>query len=82
MSRRRPFGDVVSSLVDALTSPELAAAGLRVTRLAVDVPVEVALERSGSEIDFIAEIPLWRWRSEFDREPGRMVLHLSEGIPE
>jgi len=82
VSRRRPFGEVVGGLVDALMVPEMAASGLRVTRLTIDIPVEVALERSGPDLDFIAEIPRWRWRSEFDRVPGRLVLHVSEGIPE
>ena len=82
MSARRPLGEVIVELSESLATEHVPPSLFRVTTLAVDVPIEVALERSGSDIVFVADAPRWRWRSVFDRTPGRMTLHLGEGVPE
>ena len=71
---RRPLGEVVSELATAV---EPGVDAIRVTAVAVDLPVEVVLRREAEELVFLADLPRWRWRSVFDTEPGRLtfVLH-------
>jgi hypothetical protein len=52
-----------------------------VTQLGIDVPIEVALELEHGKLIFIADLPRWRWRSDFDREPGRLALSLEAVAP-
>jgi len=73
---RRPLADVVGDLAGAVRPDPLREPGLRVTRLDYDVPVEVALGRLDGGLVLIADLPRWRWRSDFDREPGRLALRL------
>jgi hypothetical protein len=73
---RRPLAAVVGDLAAAVRPDPLREPDLRVTRLDFDVPVEVALGREGADLVLIADLPRWRWRSDFDREPGRLALHL------
>ena len=81
MSERRPLAVVVTELAESLALEQIPADLFRVTMLSVDVPVEAALVRDGDDILFIADVPRWRWRSEFDRQPGRLTLHIGSGVP-
>ena len=75
---RRPLADVVTELATAVQPDPLLYGGTRVTLLAVDAPIEVALRIDEDELLFMADLPRWRWRSVFDRQPGRLSLHLRE----
>ena len=75
---RRPLSEVVTELAESVQPDPVRHAGLRVSRLAVDLPLEVELARESDELVVRAEMPRWRWRSYFDREPGRMAIELRE----
>lgn len=74
---RRPLGDVVAELAAVVSDPS-AQAVVRVTRLSVDVPIEIELRGAIEAPEMLGDLPRWRWRSAFDREPGRLSLVLRE----
>ena len=69
---RRPLSEVLDELVLALQPDPGRHPGLGVTELLVDLPVEAALIREPDGLVVLADLPRWRWRSAFDREPGRL----------
>ncbi|HWB40823.1 MAG TPA: hypothetical protein VG500_06175 [Gemmatimonadales bacterium] len=78
---RRPLAAVIGDLATAGGLDSAPRPGLRVTQLGIDVPIEVALELEHGKLIFIADLPRWRWRSDFDREPGRLALSLEAVAP-
>ena len=78
---RRPLSAVVGDLAAAAGLGSAFGPSMRVTGLRVDVPIEVALGLEDGELLFIADLPRWRWRSDFDREPGRLALSLEAVAP-
>jgi hypothetical protein len=80
--KRRALADLVTEMA-ARVQPEPKAQGLiRVTALDLDLPVEIELYRLDDEFVLLADLPRWRWGSIFDREPGRLSLHLREELPQ
>lgn len=75
---RRPLGEVVRELAESVEPDPVRQAGLRVSRLDVQLPIEIELRHDAGELTVLADLPRWRWRSFFDREPGRLVLQLRE----
>jgi hypothetical protein len=77
-----PLSVTVAALLENLLDTTPGAA-LRVTSLTVDLPVEAAMARtdSGAPAVLIGP-PRWRWRTAFDRPPGRLRLtvELSETV--
>jgi hypothetical protein len=55
---------------------------LRVTRLELDLPLEVAFELDGAGRPvLLAGPPRWRWVTVFDSRPGRLQVALRGGTP-
>jgi hypothetical protein len=79
VTARRHFGEVVTELATSLATDHVPPELFRITTLVVELPVEVALVRSGDDIAFVADVPRWRWRSDFDRSPSRLVMRIGEG---
>jgi hypothetical protein len=76
---RRTFGDAIADLSHGLTT--LTPHELRVTRLEAAVPFEVAIgAQAGDTVDVYGGIPTWRWRTVFDREPGRLTIALEQDV--
>jgi hypothetical protein len=42
------------------------------------LPIEVWLKDVEGEQTFIADVPVWRWRTAFDQEPSRLQVTLEE----
>jgi hypothetical protein len=81
MTTRRSLADSVAGLAHDLTPRPLA--GLRVTRLEAEVPFEMViggLRERGEPggLDVRGDIPTWRWRTAFDRPPGRLTVRFVE----
>jgi hypothetical protein len=78
---RRALADMVTELAAAVQPQGAAEALIRVTALDVDLPVEIELRQKPDGLLLLADLPRWRWRSVFDREPGRLSFHLQEELP-
>jgi hypothetical protein len=76
----RPFSETLVDLASAATPFEREAPMLRVTSVSVDVPIRVRLQRIGGELEFFADLPLWRWQTLFDERPGRLTIRWEEGV--
>ncbi|MGQ0538824.1 MAG: hypothetical protein ACT4R6_07765 [Gemmatimonadaceae bacterium] len=89
---RRPLGELLVELADAaavlpvpVPAPAPAPAparDVRITDVVMLLPIEVVMQRSGDGLTLTGDAPRWRWRTAFDRDPGRLTLHLREGIPQ
>jgi hypothetical protein len=55
------------------TAPEVAA-HVRVASARVGLPVEIAW--TGETL--LVNPPRWRWRTDFDDRPGRLLVHLHD----
>jgi hypothetical protein len=75
---RRPLADTLLDLTHGLEpAPELVP-WVRVTRLTLDLPLEIALLTSPGEPEFLANPPRWRWRTPFDETPSRLRITWEE----
>jgi hypothetical protein len=72
----RSIANVLDDLVEALTPSH---EGVRVTALEASVPFDMGVAlRSDGGVDVSGDIPSWRWRTAFDREPGRLTVRFVE----
>ena len=72
--RRRPLWETLVELLDVAVPAAGATAALRVTGLYLDVPLEVALGRTGDGPELLGDLPRWRWTTEFDNRQGRLQI--------
>jgi hypothetical protein len=54
------------------------APGIRARRLDLLLPIEIWVRASGGELQFLADLPIWRWRTDFDQKPSRMHVVFEE----
>lgn len=73
---RRPLSEVLVEITDALTPP--GQSGVRLSGAYLNLPVEVQVEWGRDGLEFLAELPRWRWSTVFDVRPGRMILNLGD----
>jgi len=69
---KRPLSEALRELVEAVQSAGNGDELIRVGSVYFDLPLEVALRRKGEEMEFLGDLPNWRWRTVFDLPPGRM----------
>lgn len=79
--KRRPLWETLVELLDAVTAEGGTPAGLRVTGLYLDVPLEVSLGRTGAGLELLGDLPRWRWTTEFDNRQGRLQVECRESEP-
>lgn len=70
-----PLSVTVTALLENLLGTAPDAAAVRVTSLTVDLPAEATITRSDTGgPTVLMGPPQWRWRTAFDRRPGRLRL--------
>jgi hypothetical protein len=74
----RPLAEMLNDVYDAVQTSRSEVPGVRATRVELTLPVEVRLEQAGGELAFIADVPVWRWRTVFDQTPGQLRIHWEE----
>jgi hypothetical protein len=68
---RLPLATTLADLLGALAAtPDPGA--VRVTRVSFDLPLEVRLAGAGDDAVLLANVPRWRWTTDFDSRPGRL----------
>lgn len=73
---RRPLWETLAEVLGAVSSAE--EAGIRVTSLLLELPVELQLRRSPGSTELLACLPRWRWTTVFDPPSSRLRLHSEE----
>jgi hypothetical protein len=67
-------------LVDMVMSVSPAGgSGFRVTSVHLDLPVEVRLRQVGDQLEIFADLPRWRWSTDFDDRRSRLNFSCGEG---
>ncbi len=73
-----PMAETVRGLFDGLQLVQTGAVSVRARSVEMDLPLEALLGSEGSETVLLAGLPLWRWRTDFDRIPGRLRMRWQE----
>ncbi len=74
----RPLGDMLTDVAGSLLSLNAGQNVLRTTSVELTLPVDVHLRRSEKELVFCADVPAWRWRTDFDPPFGQLQFTLEE----
>jgi hypothetical protein len=74
--RRLPLADTLVALLEGIPP---TGGTLSVSRVALDLPLEVALSGPAEEPELLANLPRWRWPTDFDSRPGRLVATFDLG---
>jgi hypothetical protein len=74
----RPLGDMLTDVAGSLLSLNAEQALVRTTSVELTLPIDVKLSRSKEGLIFCADVPAWRWRTDFDPPFGQLRLKLEE----
>jgi len=66
--------DVISGVLVAHT-PGFT---VRAREVELTLPIEVSFRDIDGESTFIADLPVWRWRTDFDQPPSRLQITYEE----
>ncbi len=77
---RRPLAETMIDLTSAAIPFGQAepVEALHITSLVIDVPIEVRLRRSAGELEFLADIPSWRWQTGLEEPRSRLKIRWEE----
>lgn len=78
----RPLGDMLIDLAGSLLGLNAEGRIVRATAVELTLPVDVKLAHSKQGLIFCADVPAWRWRTEFDPPFGQLQLTLEEARQE
>ncbi len=78
---RRALADTLIELLESLLPARAEEAGVRVTDVVLDLPLEVRVAGSAADPSFLADAPRWRWTTDFDERPGRLRASFHFGNP-
>lgn len=74
----RPLAEMLNDVYDAVQTARNDLPGLRANKVELILPVEVWLQQQDGELAFIADVPVWRWRTLFDQTPGQLRIQWEE----
>jgi hypothetical protein len=74
---RRPLCQMLVDVIEAV-SPEPASM-VRVTSVTMDIPIAVEVRQTSAGLVFLADMPQWRWPTDFDPKRGRLKFECREG---
>ena len=74
----RQLGDMLTELLGAVSVAGNESLQVRTRRLELTLPIEVSLQEVDGETIFIADLPVWRWRTVFDTQPGSISIVYEE----
>lgn len=75
---QRPLGDMLTEVLGAVGAMGQERLPVRTKRLELTLPIEVSLQEVDGETTFIADLPVWRWRTVFDRRPSSISIVYEE----
>lgn len=78
----RPLADMLMDVAGSLLSLNAEQNVIRTTNVELTLPIEVKLSGSQQELILCADVPAWRWRTDFDPPFGQLRLTLEEARQE
>lgn len=76
--RTRPLGDMLTEVAGSLLRLSAGQDLVRATSLELTLPIDVRVRRSNQDLIFCADVPAWRWRTDWDPPFGKLRLTLEE----
>lgn len=76
--RTRPLGDMLAEVAGSLLNLSAEQRAVRATSLELTLPVNVSMSHSKEGLTFCADVPCWRWRTDWDPPFGQLRLTLEE----
>ena len=70
----RPLSAMLTDVFDAVLAARTRQASVNARSVELRLPVEISLRDVDGQPAFIGDVPVWRWRTEFDQEPGRLCI--------
>ena len=74
----RPLAEMLIDVFKAVETARTDLVQVRTRSLEVTLPIEVWLPEIEGESTFIADVPVWRWRTVFDQAPSRLRITWEE----
>lgn len=74
----RPLGEMLTEVAGCLLPLNAGQNVVHATSVELTLPIDVKLTRSKQELVLCADVPAWRWRTDFDPPCGRLQLTLEE----
>ena len=74
----RPLGDMLMEVAGSLLGVAGSQILVRATSVELTLPVNVKVNRSPEGLTFCADVPCWRWRTDFDPPLGQLSFTLEE----
>lgn len=76
--RTRPLGDMLTEVAGSLLSLSAGQDLVRATSVELTLPIDVRIRRFDRDLIFCADVPAWRWRTDWDPPFGQLRLTLEE----
>lgn len=76
--RTRPLGDMLSDVAGSLLDLGAKQTMVRATSVELSLPINVRFSHSTTGLILCADVPAWRWRTDFDPPLGQLHLTLEE----
>jgi hypothetical protein len=76
---RRALWEMIAEVVDSVQPHANGGPVVRVTSVYVDMPIEIALRRTSTGVEVLADVPRSRWHSGFGEQRGRLRFTCTAG---
>jgi hypothetical protein len=80
--KTRRLGDMLIEVAGSLLGLSADQSLVRATSVELTLPVNVRVSRSTEGLTFYADVPCWRWRTDWDPPFGQLRLTLEEAPQE
>jgi hypothetical protein len=77
--RRRALSEMLVEVSGGALTALTGAPGIRPRRLDLTLPIEIWVHTLEGDPLFLADLPIWRWRTDFDQTPSQLHLVFEEG---
>ena len=71
---RRALCETLVDVVSAMGVTSSAESGLRVSSFMMNLPMEIALLGNRDRVELYADVPRWRWATDFDAPISRLKI--------
>ena len=69
---------MLADVVGAVEAAHTSDFRVRAREVELTLPIEVWLRDIEGESTFIADLPIWRWRTDFDQRPSQLRITYEE----
>lgn len=74
----RPLGEMLTEVAGSLLELTTQQQLMHVTSIELTLPIDARLRRSANALVFCADVPAWRWQTDWDPPFGQLRFTLEE----